>query len=52
MEGLPEDLPDLEEICLIFILTKADKITRGTTNNVSKFATGFMLHMDFEFFNV
>ena len=52
MEGLPENLPELEEPCPICILTKATKISRGPTTDVSKFAPGFMLQMDFAFFNV
>ena len=43
MSGLPENLPELEEPCPICILTKANKISRGPTTNVSKFAPGFML---------
>ena len=34
------------------LLTKATKIPRGPTNDVSKFAPGLIIHMDFEFFNV
>ena len=52
MEGLPENLPELEEPCPICLLTKATKISRGPTNDVSKLAPGFMLQMDFAFFNV
>ena len=52
MEGLPEILPELEEPCPIYIFTKATKISRGPTTDVSKFAPGFMLQMDFAFFNV
>ena len=33
-------------------MTKATKISRGTTTNVSNFSPGFMLQMDFAFFNV
>ena len=46
------NLPELEEPCLICLLTKATKISRGPTTYVSKFAPGFMLQMDFAFFNV
>ena len=46
MEGLPENLPELEEPCPICLLTKATKISRGPTTDVSKFAPGFMLQMD------
>ena len=52
MEGLQENLPDLEIPCPIFILTKADKIPRGPATDVSKFAPGFMLQMNFAFFDV
>ena len=52
MEGIPENLPELEDPCPIYLLTKATKISRGPTTDVSKFAPGFMLQMDFEFFNV
>ena len=51
-EGLPETLPELEEPCPIFLLTKATKISRGPATDVSKFAPGFMLQMDFAFSNV
>ena len=37
-QGLPENLPELEEPCPICILTKATKIYRGPTTDVSKFA--------------
>ena len=33
-------------------MTKATKIPRGPTDDVSKFAPGFMLHINFSFFNV
>ena len=49
MEGLPENLPELEEHRLIFLLNKANKIPRVQTADVSKFARGFMLQMDFAF---
>ena len=52
MEGLPENLPELEEPCPICLLTKATKITIGPTTDVLKFSPGFMLQMDFSFFNV
>ena len=52
MEGLQENIPDLEEPCPICLLTKETKITRGPTTDVSKISPGFMLHMDFSFFNV
>ena len=52
MEGLPENLPELEEPCPIYLLTKATKIPRDPTTDVLKFAPCFMLQMDFSFFNV
>ena len=52
MEGLPSNLSDLEEPCPICLLTKATKIPRGPTTDVSKISPGFMLQMDFAFFNV
>ena len=52
MDGLPENLPELEELCPICLLTKATKISRGPTTDVSKFSPGFMLQMEFAFFNV
>ena len=33
-------------------MTKSNKIPRVPSNDVSKFAPGFMLQMDFSFFNV
>ena len=51
-KGLPTNIPDLEEDFHICLLTKANKITRVTSINVSKFPPGFMLQMDFDFFNV
>ena len=52
MEGLQENLPELEESCHICILTKATKIPRGPTTYVSNSPPGFTLQMDFTFFNV
>ena len=52
VDGLPENLPELEEPCLICLLTKATEIPRGPTTDVSKFAPGFMIQMDFAVFNV
>ena len=40
MEGLQENLPELEDPCPICILTKATKIPRGPTIYVSNFAPG------------
>ena len=51
-EGLPTNLPDLEETCTICLLKKATKIPRGKTIYVLKYPPGFMLQMDFSFFNV
>ena len=52
IEGLPEDIPDLEEPCPICILTMATKIPIDTTTYDSKIAPGFMLQMYFAFFGV
>ena len=52
MEGLPENILGLEELCLVCCLTKATNISRGTITDVSEFAPGFMLKMDFSFFSV
>ena len=52
VEGLPSSTPDLEEKIPIFLLTKETKIARGPTIDKSKFAPGFMLNIDFSFFNV
>ena len=52
MEGLPENFPELEDPCPICLLTKATEIPRGTTTDVLKFSPGFMIRMDFVFFNV
>ena len=40
MEGLPENIPELEEPLPICILTKATEITRGTTIDNSKLPWG------------
>ena len=52
MEGIPENISDLEEPCPTCIFTKTTKITRGPTTDVYKFSPGFMLQMHFAFFNV
>ena len=52
MEGLPENLPELEDPCPICLLTKETKNPRGPTTDVPKISPGFMLKMDSEFFNV
>ena len=51
MEGLPANIPDLEQPCHICLLTK-EKITRGPTTDVSKCSPGFMINMNLAFFNV
>ena len=51
LAGLPENLLELEEPCPFCLLTKAIKIPRGPTTIVSKFAPGFILQMNFAFFN-
>ena len=51
MEDIPENLPELEDPFPICLLTNAAKISRGKTIDVSKFATGFILQIDFAFFN-
>ena len=51
IEGLPENILNLEQNFPIFLLIKTNKIPRDPTTDVSKFAPGFMLHMDFSFFN-
>ena len=52
MEGLQKDIPDLEDNCPIFLLSKATKNSRGPTTDVSKFSPGFMIQMYFSFFDV
>ena len=52
MVGLPENLPEVKEASPICLMTKETKIPRGPTTDLSKFAHGFMLQMDFAFFNV
>ena len=52
IEGIPENIPDVEETWHICLLNKATKIPRGPTTDVSKFASGFMLQMEFYFLNV
>ena len=51
-DGLPTNLPDLEDTWPIFLLTKSTKITICLTIDVSKWSHGFMLHMDFAFSDV
>ena len=52
MEGLPENLPELEDPYPICLFTNATKSPRSPTNDVPKFALVFMLQMYFSFFNV
>ena len=51
MEGLPTNTHDLEEPFPIFLLTKATTTTRGPKMYASNFLLGFMIQMDFVFFN-
>ena len=46
---VPKNIPDLEEPCPICPLTKATRIPRGITIDVSKSPPGFMLQIDFAF---
>ena len=48
----PTNLTELEEPRPICLMKKATKIPRGPTTDVLKFSPGFMLHIDFVFFNV
>ena len=52
MKGLPKYIPDLEDTCPTCLLNKATKNPRGPTIDVSKPPSGFMLQIDFTFFNV
>ena len=52
MEDLKENIHDLEESWYICLLVKATKIPKGPTIYVSNFVPGFMIQMDFAFFNV
>ena len=52
LEGLIENLPDLEEPCPIFLRTKATTIPRSATTDALKCAPVFMLQIDFVFSNV
>ena len=49
---LPTNLPNFEEPCPIFILTKATEITRGLTIDLSTPPPRIMLQTGFAFFNV
>ena len=50
-KGLPINLPNSKDPFPICLLTITTKIHRGLTIDVSKFTPGFMLQMDFSFFN-
>ena len=52
IKGTPKNLPDLEETCPIWLLTKATKTPRGTTIDVSNFLSEFMIQMGFSFLNI
>ena len=52
MKGLQKKPPDFQEPWSICILTKATKIPRGPTIDVSKFAPGFMPQMNFVYFTI
>ena len=52
MEGLPTNLPNLEEPFSFCFLIKATKIPRGPTTDVSKVSFVFTIHMDSAFSNV
>ena len=52
VDGIPKNLPDLEEPCPICVLIKATKINIVPTIDVSECFDGFMLQMDFAFFNI
>ena len=51
LEGIPKHIPDLKNPCPVCLLTKATKINRGLTIDVSKNFPGFMLQIDLAFFN-
>ena len=51
-EGLQENIPDFEGPFKIYLLTKATKIIRGKTTDVSRLAPGLILQMHLTFFNV
>ena len=52
MKGIPTNIPDLEELCPICLLTKATKIPICPTIDVLEISPGFIIQMDFSFFNV
>ena len=47
MKGLSTNLPDLEEPCLIFLLTKATKIIGVPKIDELNFSPGVMIQIDF-----
>ena len=49
MEGLPENIHDLEEPCPIFLLTNSTKIPKGTTTDISKIPLGSCFNLFFVF---
>ena len=51
MKGLPKNLPELENPAL-FVSNQGNKITISMTIDVFNPPPGFMIHMDFAFFNV
>ena len=51
-EDLPYNLPDSEEPCEIYILTKTTRINRSPATDTSKFVPGFNLKIDFDLFIV
>ena len=52
MECIPKNISGMEEPYHICLWIKTTKIPRGLTIDVSKFVPGFMLQMEFEFFNI
>ena len=52
IEGLPVNIPELDQPCAICLLTKATKNPCGPSIDVSTFVPGFILQLDFAFFNV
>ena len=52
MEGPPKNNPDLEYPCPNCLLTKVTTITRVLNIEVSNPPPGFILYMDFAFFNL
>ena len=52
LQSLPTNIPDLEEPRPVCFLTKGTKITIGPTIDEPKLFPGFILQMEFLFFNV